>query len=136
MSTQTIRGEAFAALHRRPTIFAIPNPWDAGSAKMLAALGFEALATTSAGLAFSLGRPDGEGALTRRHETHQRVAQGRLAHAVASDDGDRFDPHRERDVVEHLRAAVAGAQVVHGKQRGGGGGGVSHGCRRFRGTPR
>src|SRR4029078_10159143 len=64
-STQTIRGEAFAALHRRPTIFAIPNPWDAGSAKMLAALGFEALATTSAGLAFSLGRPDGEGALTR-----------------------------------------------------------------------
>ena len=65
MSTQTIRGEAFAALHRRPTIFAIPNPWDAGSAKMLAALGFEALATTSAGLAFSLGRPDGEGALTR-----------------------------------------------------------------------
>ena len=65
MSTQTIRGEAFAALHRRPTIFAIPNPWDAGSAKMLAALGFEALATTSAGLAFALGRPDGEGALTR-----------------------------------------------------------------------
>ena len=65
MSTQTIRGETFAALHRRPTIFAIPNPWDAGSAKMLAALGFEALATTSAGLAFSLGRPDGEGALTR-----------------------------------------------------------------------
>src|SRR6478735_632268 len=65
MSTQTIRGETFAALHRRPTIFAIPNPWDAGSAKLLTALGFEALATTSAGLAFSLGRPDGEGAVTR-----------------------------------------------------------------------
>lgn len=65
MSTQTIRGEAFAALHRRPTIFAIPNPWDAGSAKMLAALGFEALATTSAGLSFALGRPDGEGEVTR-----------------------------------------------------------------------
>ena len=65
MSTQTIRGEAFAALHRRPTIFAIPNPWDAGSAKMLAALGFEALATTSAGLSFALGKPDGEGEVTR-----------------------------------------------------------------------
>jgi 2-methylisocitrate lyase-like PEP mutase family enzyme len=65
MSTQTIRGEAFAALHRGPKLFAIPNPWDAGSAKMLTALGFEALATTSAGLAFALGRPDGEGALTR-----------------------------------------------------------------------
>src|SRR6185436_681863 len=65
MNTQTIRGEAFAALHRRPTIFAIPNPWDAGSAKMLAALGFEALATTSAGLSFALGKPDGEGEVTR-----------------------------------------------------------------------
>jgi 2-methylisocitrate lyase-like PEP mutase family enzyme len=65
MSTQTIRGEAFAALHRGPKLFAIPNPWDAGSAKMLTALGFEGLATTSAGLAFALGRPDGEGALTR-----------------------------------------------------------------------
>src|SRR4051794_23258693 len=43
MITQTIRGEAFAALHRRPSLFAIPNPWDAGSAKLLAALGFEAL---------------------------------------------------------------------------------------------
>ena len=65
MTTQTIRAEAFAALHRRPTIFAIPNPWDAGSAKVLASLGFEALATTSAGLAFALGRPDGQGAVTR-----------------------------------------------------------------------
>src|SRR4029079_16040617 len=65
MNTQTIRGEAFAALHRRPTIFAIPNPWDAGSAKVLAALGFEALATTSAGLSFALGKPDGEGEVTR-----------------------------------------------------------------------
>lgn len=65
MTTQASRAEAFRALHLRPRIFAIPNPWDAGSAKMLAALGFEALATTSAGLAFSLGRPDGEGAITR-----------------------------------------------------------------------
>jgi 2-methylisocitrate lyase-like PEP mutase family enzyme len=65
MTTQTIRAETFAALHRRPSIFAIPNPWDAGSAKVLAALGFEALATTSAGLAFALGKPDGEGAVTR-----------------------------------------------------------------------
>ena len=65
MTAQATRGEAFRALHQRPRIFAIPNPWDAGSAKMLAATGFEALATTSAGLAFSLGRPDGEGAITR-----------------------------------------------------------------------
>jgi hypothetical protein len=52
-------------LHARPGIFVIPNPWDAGSAKILALLGFEALATTSAGFAFSVGKPDAEGALNR-----------------------------------------------------------------------
>ena len=64
MDVQTLRAEAFKALHERDGAFVIPNPWDAGSAKLLASLGFEALASTSAGLAFSLGRPDGEGALS------------------------------------------------------------------------
>ncbi len=64
MNAQMSRAERFRVLHARPGIFAIPNPWDAGSARMLAMLGFEALATTSAGLAFSLGRPDAEGALS------------------------------------------------------------------------
>ncbi|WP_350298655.1 isocitrate lyase/phosphoenolpyruvate mutase family protein [Pseudomonas putida] len=64
MAVQTLRAEAFKALHERDGAFVIPNPWDAGSAKLLASLGFEALATTSAGLAFSLGRPDAEGALS------------------------------------------------------------------------
>jgi 2-methylisocitrate lyase-like PEP mutase family enzyme len=63
--SQITRAETFKKLHERTGIFVIPNPWDAGSAKMLAQLGFEALATTSAGLAFSLGRPDGEGGITR-----------------------------------------------------------------------
>jgi len=49
----------FRDLHARPGCFVIPNPWDAGSARFLESLGFEALATTSAGLAFALGRPDG-----------------------------------------------------------------------------
>jgi 2-methylisocitrate lyase-like PEP mutase family enzyme len=53
------RGEAFRALHERAGAFIIPNPWDTGSARILAALGFEALATTSAGMAVSLGVPDG-----------------------------------------------------------------------------
>ncbi len=65
MNDQLTRAEAFRSLHARPGIFAIPNPWDAGSARMLAALGFEALATTSAGFAFSIGRPDAEGAIGR-----------------------------------------------------------------------
>src|ERR1700744_3111384 len=59
------RANEFKALHERPGIFVAPNPWDAGSAKMLASLGFEALATTSAGLAFSLGKSDGQGVVTR-----------------------------------------------------------------------
>ena len=65
MDVQTLRAEAFKALHERPGTFVIPNPWDAGSAKLLASLGFEALATSSAGLAFALGRPDAEGAVSR-----------------------------------------------------------------------
>jgi 2-methylisocitrate lyase-like PEP mutase family enzyme len=65
MDSQTARAEAFRALHDRAGLFVIPNPWDAGSAKMLSALGFEALATTSAGFAFSIGKPDAQGAITR-----------------------------------------------------------------------
>ena len=59
MRTQAEKANFFRALHERPGIFVIPNPWDAGSAKLLAALGFEALATTSLGYAASLGRNDG-----------------------------------------------------------------------------
>ena len=58
--TQKEKAETFKALHEREGAFIIPNPWDAGSARLLAGLGFEALATTSAGFANSLGRLDGE----------------------------------------------------------------------------
>jgi 2-methylisocitrate lyase-like PEP mutase family enzyme len=56
---QKEKARAFRALHEGEP-FVIPNPWDAGSAKAMAALGFEALATTSSGFAFTLGRPDGD----------------------------------------------------------------------------
>jgi 2-methylisocitrate lyase-like PEP mutase family enzyme len=56
--TQQRKGEAFRALHEGDA-FVIPNPWDAGSARVFEALGFEALATTSSGFAFTLGRLDG-----------------------------------------------------------------------------
>jgi 2-methylisocitrate lyase-like PEP mutase family enzyme len=58
MLTQTEKGKAFRALHERAGAFLIPNPWDAGTARLLASLGFEALATTSAGYAFSAGKRD------------------------------------------------------------------------------
>ncbi|MFV0887547.1 isocitrate lyase/PEP mutase family protein [Metapseudomonas otitidis] len=65
MTDQSQRARDFAALHQGPDLLVLPNPWDAGSARMLAHLGFKALATTSAGLAFSLGRRDAEGAVSR-----------------------------------------------------------------------
>jgi 2-methylisocitrate lyase-like PEP mutase family enzyme len=57
--TQTEKGRRFRALHERDSAFIIPNPYDVGTALLLAQLGFEALATTSAGFAFTLGRRDG-----------------------------------------------------------------------------
>jgi 2-methylisocitrate lyase-like PEP mutase family enzyme len=56
--TQAEKGRAFRALHQRNTAFIIPNPWDVGTARLLAHLGFDALATTSMGYAFSVGQPD------------------------------------------------------------------------------
>src|SRR5262249_270129 len=52
------KGRAFRALHEREGAFIMPNPWDVGTARLLAHLGFEALATTSMGYAFSMGRQD------------------------------------------------------------------------------
>src|SRR5690606_28020376 len=53
-------GSIFRALHKDAGAFIIPNPWDIGTAKMMAGLGFKALATTSAGFAFTRGLPDGQ----------------------------------------------------------------------------
>jgi 2-methylisocitrate lyase-like PEP mutase family enzyme len=58
MLTQAEKGRAFRALHERDRAFLIPNPWDVGTARLLAHLGFEALATTSMGYAFSVGQRD------------------------------------------------------------------------------
>lgn len=62
--SQAEKGEKFRALHAREGAFVIPNPWDAGTARILTSLGFEALTTTSAGMAYTLGRRDG--AVTRQ----------------------------------------------------------------------
>jgi 2-methylisocitrate lyase-like PEP mutase family enzyme len=58
MKTQAEKCQIFSALHKRNSAFIIPNPWDVGSARLLAATGFEALASTSSGYAFSVGRQD------------------------------------------------------------------------------
>jgi len=65
MPDQSAKFQRFKALHEGPGAFIIPNPWDAGSARLLASLGFEALATTSAGYAFSKGKRDSFAGLGR-----------------------------------------------------------------------
>ena len=60
MRDQAQKGGAFRTLHEGPGAFVIPNPWDVGSARVLEALGFQALATTSGGFAISIGKLDGE----------------------------------------------------------------------------
>src|ERR1700704_742154 len=65
MRTQVEKGHLFRELHQRPGILILPNPWDAGTAKLLASVGFEALATTSLGMSNALGRVDGEGSVSR-----------------------------------------------------------------------
>lgn len=65
MRTQAERARIFRALHEKPGIFLMPNPWDAGTAKLFASLGFEALATTSLGFANALGRVDGTLSVSR-----------------------------------------------------------------------
>jgi 2-methylisocitrate lyase-like PEP mutase family enzyme len=66
MKTHNEKYEIFRALHEQPGSFIIPNPWNAGTARILAELGFEALATTSAGYAFSNGRLDSVAEMTRK----------------------------------------------------------------------
>jgi 2-methylisocitrate lyase-like PEP mutase family enzyme len=65
MRTQLEKARLFRALHQRPGLFIMPNPWDAGTAKLFTSLGFEALATTSLGFANALGRVDGTLSVTR-----------------------------------------------------------------------
>src|SRR5471030_1352612 len=77
MPSQAEKGEKFRALHRAPGIIVMPNPWDAGTAKLLQSLGFEALATTSLGMANALGRVDGDGSVSRTElPEHCRIIAG------------------------------------------------------------
>ena len=87
--TQEHKGAAFRALHAGEA-FVIPNPWDAGSARVLEALGFRALATTSSGFAFTLGRPDG-GATIAEVVEHVRALTARTTLPLSVDLEDGHD---------------------------------------------
>jgi 2-methylisocitrate lyase-like PEP mutase family enzyme len=103
---QSAKATAFRALHERQGAFVIPNPWDAGTARILAALGFEALATTSAGLAFSLGRRDSEAAISREETlANARAIVAATDLPVSADLEDGFGP-RPEDAAETIRRAA------------------------------
>lgn len=107
MTTQKERGEKFKALHEREGAFVIPNPWDVGSARLLAGLGFEALATTSAGFANSLGRLDGQ--VTRDEAIeHCRALCAAVALPVSADLENCFADEPEHAAVTILKGAEAG----------------------------
>ncbi|CAM5777330.1 2-methylisocitrate lyase [Labrys miyagiensis] len=102
--SQAQKAAIYADLHRRPELFLLPNAWDAGSAKLLASLGFSALATTSAGLAFTYGRKDGQ---MSREETLANAA----SIAAATDlpvnaDLENGFGDGPQDCSETIRAAV------------------------------
>ncbi|HET9509314.1 MAG TPA: isocitrate lyase/phosphoenolpyruvate mutase family protein [Gaiellaceae bacterium] len=105
--TQQELGAAFRALHEGEP-FVIPNPWDAGSAKVLAALGFEALASTSSGFAFTLGRRDGEATL-EEVIAHTAALAAATALPVAIDLENGYGPEPVDAATAVTRAADAGA---------------------------
>jgi 2-methylisocitrate lyase-like PEP mutase family enzyme len=107
VTTQAAKGETFRALHAGEP-FVIPNPWDAGSARVLAALGFQALATTSSGFAFTLGRLDG-GATLDEVAAHVAALAEATDLPVSVDLENGYGPEPEAAAVAIARVAAAGA---------------------------
>jgi 2-methylisocitrate lyase-like PEP mutase family enzyme len=105
--TQHEKGAEFRALHESE-VFIIPNPWDAGSARVLAALGFKALASTSSGFAFTLGRLDGNTTLDEVIE-HTRVLDRATSLPVSVDLENGYGRDPEDAAVAITRVAKAGA---------------------------
>jgi 2-methylisocitrate lyase-like PEP mutase family enzyme len=105
--TQEQKATDFRALHEGEP-FIIPNPWDAGSAKVLESLGFRALATTSSGFAFTLGRLDG-GVTLEETLDHIRVLDGATSLPISVDLENGYGPEPGDAALAVTRAAEAGA---------------------------
>ena len=108
MTSQQQKSERFVQLHAGPGCFLIPNPWDTGSARLLEWMGFQALATTSAGFAFSHGRPD-MGVTRDQKMAHLRELCAATSLPVSADLENGFG-ERPEDAAQTIRlAAEAGA---------------------------
>jgi 2-methylisocitrate lyase-like PEP mutase family enzyme len=110
MTSQTQKGEQFAGSHVEPGIVVLPNAWDAGSAVMMVEAGFPAIATTSAGIAFAMGLPDGQ--CVSRDRMLERVAQivAAVQVPVTADLEAGYGPD-PADVAETVRGAIAAGAV-------------------------
>src|ERR1700747_3666523 len=107
MLAQAEKARTFRALHERPGAFIIPNPWDAGTARVLAHLGFEALATTSMGYAFSSGQRDNT--IERQHMLQPLSASASATDLPVSADLENGFGDAPDVVAETIRlAALAG----------------------------
>ena len=112
--SQAAKAERFQALHARPGAFVIPNPWDAGTARILERLGFEALTTTSAGLAFVLGRRDGAGEVTRDETLANAKAIAEATDLPVAADLENGFGHTPEAAAETIRLAGEVAGLVGG----------------------
>jgi 2-methylisocitrate lyase-like PEP mutase family enzyme len=106
MSDILRKAVAFEALHMQPEAFVLPNPWDVGSAKMLAALGFKALATTSAGYAFSRGKRDAIGDISREDALAHAAEIVAATNLPVSADLENGYGDAPEDVAETIRLAA------------------------------
>lgn len=114
MPTQAEKAAQFQALHQRPEPFVIANPWDAGTARILTGLGFSALSTTSAGLAFTLGRRDATASVNREETlVNARSIVDATSLPVAADLENGYG-HTPETAAETIRLAAETAGLVGG----------------------
>jgi len=115
MRTQAERARAFRALHERPGIFIMPNPWDAGTAKLFASLGFEALATTSLGFSSSRGRVDGTLSVSREEliaNCHEIASATDLPVNADLENGYADDPEEAATIIRlAAEAGIVGGSI-------------------------
>ncbi|MBH5333986.1 isocitrate lyase/phosphoenolpyruvate mutase family protein [Streptomyces pactum] len=104
---QRRKAAEFRALHAGPHPFVVPNPWDAGSARLLTGMGFAALATTGAGCAYSLGRPDGRNRTGREEVLENARAVAAATHLPVTADLESGFGDTPEEVAETIRLAAA-----------------------------
>ena len=114
MPTQAEKAAQFQALHERPEVFVVANPWDAGTARILTGLGFFALSTTSAGLAFTLGRKDGTASVSRDEALANAKSIVEATPLPVAADLENGYGHSPEEAAETIRLAADTAGLVGG----------------------